>query len=108
MPNAPDSVKTGYTKHQLDWCRKNEGLIWAEIVRNEDLNSLNPTVIQTYIGEGPFTQGMPPEDSPGNIGQWLGWQILKKYIAKNSSLKPEEIMKTPARKIIEEAKYKPK
>ncbi|MBP6589335.1 MAG: hypothetical protein KA229_04450 [Chitinophagaceae bacterium] len=108
LPNAPDSVKTGYSKHQLDWCRKNEGLIWAEIVRNEDLNSLNPAVIQTYIGEGPFTQGMPQEDSPGNIGQWLGWQILKKYLSKNPSLKPEEIMKTPARKIIEEAKYKPK
>lgn len=108
LPYAPDSVKTGYTKHQLDWCQKNEGLIWAEIVRNEDLNSLNPIVIQSYIGEGPFTQGMPPEDSPGNIGQWLGWQILKKYIDKNPSLKPEEIMKTPARIIIEEAKYKPK
>lgn len=108
MPDAPDSVKTGYTQQQLDWCTENEGLIWSEIVRNEDLNSLNPTVIQTYIGEAPFTQGFPQEYSPGNIGQWLGLQIIRKYLSKNSSIRPEELMKTPARKILEEAKYKPK
>lgn len=108
LPHAADSVKTGFTQAQLDWCEKNEGLIWTEIVRNEDLNSINPTVIQTYIGEGPFTQGFPQEESPGNIGQWIGWQIVKKFADKNPGMKPEDLMKTPARKIIDEAKYKPK
>lgn len=108
LPFTPDSIKTGFTKQQLDWCKENEGLVWSEIVRNEDLNSLNPTVIQTYIGEGPFTQGFSQEYSPGNLGQWLGWQIVKKFVSKNPDLKPEEIMRTPARKILDEAKYKPK
>jgi hypothetical protein len=108
LPYAADSVKTGFTQAQLDWCEKNEGLIWTEIVRNEDLNSINPTVIQTYIGEGPFTQGFPQEESPGNIGQWIGWQIVKKFADKNPDMKPEDLMKTPARKILDEAKYKPK
>lgn len=108
MPETADSIKTGYTQHQLDWCNEYEGMIWSHLVKNEDLNSLSPAVIQTYIGEGPFTQGMSQEDSPGNIGQWIGWQIVKKYAAKNSTLKPEEVMMTPAAKIIEEAKYKPK
>ena len=108
LPDTPDSLKTGYTQAQLDWCRSNEGLIWAEIVRNEDLNSISPTVIQTYIGESPFTQGFPPEYSPGNIGQWLGWQMVKKFVAKNPELTPEQVMQTPARKLLEEAKYKPK
>ncbi len=108
LPTTPDSIKTGYTALQLKWCKENEGLIWSDIVRNEDLNSLNPTVIQTYIGEGPFTQGFSQEYSPGNLGQWLGWQIVKKFVSKNSNLTPEEVMKTPARKIMEEAKYKPK
>lgn len=108
LPTTPDSIKTGYTQHQLDWCNENEGLIWSYIVKNEDLNSLNPATIQTYIGEGPFTQGFSQELSPGNIGQWIGWQIIKKYAAKNPSLKPEEIMKAETQKILEEAKYKPK
>lgn len=108
MPTTHDSIKTGFTKDQLDWCERNEGLIWSEIVRNEDLNSINPVVIQTYIGEAPFTQGFNPENSPGNLGQWLGWQIVKKFVSKNPNIKPEELMKTDARKILEEAKYKPR
>lgn len=108
LPTTTDSVKTGYTQLQLDWCSKNEGMIWTYIIKNEDLQSLNPAVLQTYIGEAPFTQGMPQDYSPGNIGQWIGWQIVKKFAEKNKNLKPEDIMKTPAAKIIEEAKYKPK
>ena len=108
LPYGPDSIKTGYTQQQLKWCQENEGLIWSYIVKNEDLNSLNPSVIQTYIGEGPFTQGFSQEFSPGNIGQWIGWQIVKKFAAKNPGMKPGDVMKTEARKILEEAKYKPK
>ena len=105
---AGDSIKTGYTKQQLDWCTENEGLIWSYIIKNEDLNSLNPSIIQTYIGESPFTQGFSQELSPGNIGQWIGLQIIKKFVSKNPGMKSEEIMKMDASKILSEAKYKPK
>ena len=108
LSSAADSVKTGYTQQQLDWCTENEGLIWSYIVKNEDLQSLNPAIIQTYIGESPFTQGFSQELSPGNMGQWIGWQIVKKFVSKNPGMKPEEVMNTAASKIISEAKYKPK
>lgn len=108
LPTTADSIKTGYTQQQLNWCNENEGLIWTYIIKNEDLNSLNPVTIQTYIGEGPFTQGFSQELSPGNMGQWIGWQIVKKYVSKNPDMKPEEVMKMDAGKILEEAKYKPK
>jgi hypothetical protein len=108
LPNSPDSIKTGYTQQQLDWCKEYEGKIWSHLVKNEDLNSLSPAVIQTYIGEAPFTQGLSQEESPGNIGQWIGWQIVKKFAGKNSSLSPAELMKIPAKQILDEAKYKPK
>lgn len=107
MPTTPDSLKTGYTQKQLEWCKNNEGLIWNYFVTNENLESIEPDVIQNYIGESPTTQGMP-ESSPGNIGQWVGWQIVTKFAAENPSLKSAEIMSTPARKILTEAKYKPK
>ena len=108
LPTTSDSIKTGYTQQQLDWCNENEGLIWNYLIKNEDLNSLNPMVIQTYIGEAPFTQGFSQEYSPGNLGQWIGWQIIKKYVSKNPGLKPDEVMNTEASKILAEAKYKPK
>ena len=108
LPATSDSIKTGYTEQQINWCNENEGLIWSYIVKNEDLNSLNPAIIQTYIGEGPFTQGFSQELSPGNMGQWIGWQIIKKFVSKNPTLKPEEVMNTDAKKILDSAKYKPK
>jgi hypothetical protein len=108
LPTTPDSIKTGYTQRQLNWCKEYEGKIWSHIVKNEDLYSLSPAVIQVYIGESPFTQGLSQQDSPGNIGQWIGWQIIKKFVAKNSGLSPAEIMKTAAKTILDEAKYKPK
>jgi hypothetical protein len=108
LPTTPDTIKTGYTKQQSDWCHENEGLIWSYLVKNEDLYSLNPPVIQTYIGEGPFTQGFSQELSPGNLGKWIGWQIVKKFAAKNPDMKPQEVMQADAKKILEEANYKPK
>ena len=108
LPETADSLKTGFTEAQLQWCKTNEGLIWSYIYTNEDLNSISPAVIQTYIGEAPFTQGLNNQESPGNIGQWIGWQILKKYASKHPEMKPADIMNMEARKILEEAKYKPK
>jgi len=107
MPTSADSLKTGYTQKQLNWCKQNEGLIWNYFITNETLESIDPTTVQNYLGESPTTQGMP-ESSPGNIGQWVGWQIVKKFAIQNPSLKPAEVMTMPPRKILTEAKYKPK
>jgi hypothetical protein len=107
LPLSADSLKTGYTQKQLAWCKINEGLIWNYIVTNENLYTVDPVSIQTYIGESPSTQNMP-EASPGNLGPWVGWQIVKKFAQNNAALTPEQVMKSDAKKILEEAKYKPK
>lgn len=108
LPATPDSLKTGFTKQQLDWCEANEGLVWNDIiVTQKDLYTKDPMAMQNYIGEAPFTQSLGPS-SPGNIGQWIGWQIVKKFADKNSSMSVSDVLKTDARKILEEAKYKPK
>lgn len=108
LPTTPDSIKTGYSKQQLKWCEANEGMIWNEIITSQrDLFTKDPMALQNYIGEAPFTQSMSPA-SPGNIGQWVGWQIVKKFAGKNSSMNVTDVLKTDPRKILEGAKYKPK
>ena len=107
MPYTPDSLITGYTKNQQEWVGENEGLIWSYLIQNENLYSIDPVVIQTYIGESPFTQNMS-QSSPGNIGQWIGWQIVKKYAEKYPDKTLTDIMNASPRSILDEAKYKPK
>jgi hypothetical protein len=107
LPETPDSLKTGYTQKQLAWCKGNEGMIWNYILQNNDIYTVDPDLIKTYIGDAPNTDGMP-ETSPGNIGQWVGWQIINKYVENHSSISPSELMKTEAKKIFEESKYKPR
>jgi len=107
LPEAPDSIRTGFTQAQLNWCAGNESAIWNYFLQNTDLYTVDPDIIKNYIGEGPKTLGMP-DGSPGNIGAWTGWQIVKKYAADHSDIQPEELMRTPVRKIFEESKYKPK
>jgi hypothetical protein len=108
LPDTEDSLKTGYTKKQLDWVNQNEGNIWGYITSNTDIYTIDPSIIQDYIGEGPFTRGMPPEFAPGNIGQWVGWQIVKKYAEKNPRLSVQQVLATPAKTLFQESKYKPK
>jgi uncharacterized protein YjaZ len=62
---------------------------------------------QNYIGESPRTMDMP-EQSPGNIGQWVGWRIVEKFAEKNEKLSVQQVLATPANKIFQEAKYRPK
>ena len=108
LPVTPDSLKTGFTKQQLEWCETNEGMVWNDIITTQkDLYTKDPMAIQNYLGEAPFTQSLG-SSSPGNIGQWIGWQIVKKFADKNSSMSVADVLKTDARRILEEAKYKPK
>ena len=107
MPETPDSIRMGYTQAQLDWCAGNEAAVWNFFLQGTDLYTLDPDVIKNYIGEGPKTLGMP-DGSPGNIGAWVGWQIVKKYVAEHSGLTPTEVMRVPVRVMFEQSKYKPK
>ncbi|MBS1974776.1 MAG: hypothetical protein JST13_10520, partial [Bacteroidetes bacterium] len=43
MPGVQDSLITGYTQKQCDWCRKNEGLIWNFFLQsNNQLYTIDP------------------------------------------------------------------
>jgi hypothetical protein len=107
MPDAPDSITTGYSQAQLTWCAQNEADIWRFFLENTDLFTIDPDILKNYIGESPNTLGMP-SGSPGNIGTWVGWKIVQKYMEGQSRLQPKDLMRVPARTIFEDSKYKPK
>lgn len=113
LPDAPDSLITGFSKSQTEFVEKNEGNIWTEFLKDTpDPYTLDQERFKNYLGEAPFTQDMPHDlqgnGTPGNIGQWLGWRIVKKFAENNSKMSVQDILATPAKKIFQEAKYKPK
>jgi hypothetical protein len=113
LPDAPDSLLTGYSKSQTEFVEKNEGNIWGQFLKDTpDPYTVDQERFKNYLGEGPFTQDMPHDlqgnGTPGNIGQWMGWRIVQKFAERNPKMSVQEILATPAKKIFQEAKYKPK
>jgi hypothetical protein len=105
LPELDDTLITGYTKAQLDAVYKNESTIWSHLVTANILYTSDPATIRDYMNEAPFTADLGP-GSPPFAGQFIGWQIVKKWMAKTNK-SPEELLKTPAKQVFEEAKYKP-
>lgn len=108
LPESHDSLITGYTGAQVAWCNQYEADIWSQIVKTEKIRAIDPPTIQRYIGESPFTATLSSDYSPGNIGPWIGWQIIKKYLDGKENITPDQLMKTTASVIIDEAQYKPR
>lgn len=107
MPNTADTLITGYTENQLKGSLENEGLIWNFFVQNDLLYQSDPFIIRDYINDGPKTAALG-EASPGNIGQFVGWQIIKEYLSKHEDVNVQQLMQTKASVIFNEARYKPK
>lgn len=107
LPETADTLKTGYTAKQLEGCLENEKNIWSFFIQNNLLYIIDPEMVRDYMSDAPNTPTLG-EASPGFIGQFVGWQIVKKWMSKQKD--PQNLMRlmdTPAKKIFEEAKYKP-
>ncbi len=106
LPETADSLKTGYTEKQMADSYDNEKNIWSFFIQNDLLYNTDPNMTRDYMTDGPNTEVFGKE-SPGNIGQFIGRQIVTKWMNKNRDITPDALMKTSARQIFDEAKYKP-
>ena len=106
LPETADTLKSGYTKAQLDGCYSNESTIWSFFVQNDLLFSTDQSVTRDYMNDAPKTQVFG-EAAPGLIGQFVGWRIVKKWMKKNDKTSLTELMNTNPKTIFEGAKYKP-
>ncbi|HEV8079204.1 MAG TPA: hypothetical protein VGP43_00725 [Chitinophagaceae bacterium] len=107
LPNTAEYLKIGYLERQLNDSYANEAVIWNFFLSNDLLNNADQNIVKNYIGESPKTQELG-EGSPGNIGAFSGWQIVKKYMNKNKKITLKELMEINAREIYSQSKYKPR
>ena len=107
IPEEQDTIKTGFSSSQLEWCRSNEKKIWSFFIDNKLLFSFDPNLMNKYVNDGPTTNGFP-KDSPGNIGKFIGWNIVKSYMSVHKEISLEQLMNEKSmQKIFDESKYKP-
>jgi hypothetical protein len=109
LPDKKENQIIGYTEMQEKWCKENEALIWSFFSKKKLLFETDWHEIMRYVNDGPGTVGMPL-DAPGNIGSWLGWQIVRTYWEENPSLSLQDILKETAnaQRFLEKSKYKPR
>lgn len=110
LPDTPDSLKIGFTAKQLQWCNDFEPGIWAYFLEQNLLYETDYMKIQKFLAEAPFTPGLGNNnESAPKLGVWVGWQIVKKYMAKNPDITLQQLMaETDAQKILHVSRYKPK
>jgi gliding motility-associated lipoprotein GldB len=109
LPNYSDADKMGYTKEQLEWCIKNESYMWRYFIEKEMLYSDDQKLMPRFINPAPFSKFYLEIDneSPGQVGGWIGWQIVRSYM-KNNEVSLQQLVDSNAKEIFEKSKYKPK
>ena len=105
LPNWLSSDLITYTLEQETWCTNNEKRIWQTIVQSNHLYSQDNLMISKYINDAPYTSNLST-DSPGRVGAWVGWQIVKAYMSKNN-VSLNQMLTVDSQKILKDSRYNP-
>lgn len=109
LPSFSDAQKIGYTEGQISWAEENEVAIWKYFVENKLLFNTDSDLTTRFISEAPFSKFYIDIDkeSPGRVGVWLGWQIVRSYM-NNNNVTLQQLLQASAEDIFKNSKYKPK
>lgn len=109
VPFKSDAEKIGYTEEELNWAKNNESQVWSYFVEREMLFSTDSKLPSRFISVAPFSKFYLEIDnsSPGRIGQFIGWQIVRKYM-KDNDVSLMDMLQKSSEEIFNNTKYKPK
>ncbi|MGO4822687.1 MULTISPECIES: gliding motility lipoprotein GldB [unclassified Flavobacterium] len=109
LPEYSDADKIGYTEEQIKWCEENESYMWRYFIEKEMLYSDDQKLSSRFINPAPFSKFYLEIDneSPGQVGAWVGWQIVRSFM-ENNKVSLQELLSTSPKEIFEKSKYKPK
>ena len=108
LPKVKDAYKIGYTQEQLEWADFNDVQMWKYFVEKQLLFSNDQELNRRFLDNAPFSKFYSAQDNetPGRIGEWFGWQIVRAYM-KNNDVSLQEMLQTENEKIFQQSKYKP-
>jgi hypothetical protein len=105
LPEREIQEYVAYNEEQYHWCKTHEVKIWKLILENKHLFAPDFHVSEQYIKPAPHTASLPAE-SPGRVGVWLGFQIVRSYMKNNSRTSWAELMEAnDAKEFLKKSKY---
>ncbi|WP_299617655.1 gliding motility lipoprotein GldB [uncultured Tenacibaculum sp.] len=109
LPNVSDREKIGYSPEKFDWAVNSEEEIWRYFIERDLLYSTDNKLNKRFLDVAPFSKFYLGEDnlSPGRIGAWVGWQIVRSYM-RNNDVSLQELLRKKGDEIFKQSKYKPK
>jgi len=109
IPFKSEAQRIGYTQEQLEWAEANEEQIWRYFVERELLYSTEKQLQPRFIDPAPFSKFQLELDneSPGRIGQYVGWQIVRAFM-KNNDVTVQQLLAIPTEEIFNKSNYKPR
>ncbi|UMB52513.1 gliding motility lipoprotein GldB [Lutibacter sp. A64] len=109
LPKQSKASLLGYTSEEYEWAVSNESQIWKYFIENKLLYSSDTDLRTRFVDKAPFSKFFIDIDkeTPGSIGVWLGWQIVKSYM-NNNNVTLQQLLQTNADQIFNKSKYKPK
>ncbi|SDR67388.1 protein involved in gliding motility GldB [Polaribacter sp. KT25b] len=109
LPSISDREKIGYSQDKINWATRNEEQIWMYFIDKKLLFSTDTKLNQRFLENAPFSKFYMEQDnlSPGRIGVWLGWQIVRSYM-KHNNVSLQELLKIDESDLFNKSKYKPK
>ncbi|MBU2949119.1 gliding motility lipoprotein GldB [Tamlana agarivorans] len=110
VPFKSEAERIGYSQVQLDWAKTNESYIWRYFVERELLYSTDSKLPTRFINPAPFSKFYLEDidaNSPGRVGQYIGWQIVRAYMENNEVTLRDMLIKN-SEDIFNNSKFKPK
>lgn len=105
LPDLSPALLMGYTDAAYEWCKENERQVWKAIVERKHLYTPDQITTAKYFEDTPCS--FLANEAPGNLGSWIGWQIVARYVKETGS-SPEALMQnTDAQDILTRSKYRP-
>jgi hypothetical protein len=107
LPDEADTLIFGFSADQLRWCKNNEKTMWVTLIENKRLYSTDYLIIKKLTEPAPNTSEFTSE-SPGKACNWIGYNIIAKYMKNNPQTSLRELMDdNDYHRIFAQAKYKP-
>lgn len=110
IPFQSEAQRIVYTPEQLEWAEVNEAQIWRYYVERELLYSTDKKLHQRFLDPAPFSKfqlELIDSESPGRIGRYIGWQIVRSFMS-NNEVSLQQMLTIPADEIFKKSNYKPK